>query len=100
MNNDDKHTSILEQMGPFNSQMFAQSKCWGMQPLLIRSAFDPNQLQPQSNNHHDDSNEILYPWLSKEQLCILACDEDAESRFVQIFFKNEITTKKSIVPNG
>lgn len=70
---EDAIVSVLEVQGPFTPQMFANTKCWGTQPLLIRSAFDPVQIE---NN--------FGAWPSKEDLSMLACDEDAESRYVEL----------------
>ena len=62
-------TSVQIMQGPFSSQDFAKSRCWGKKPLLIRSAFDPLQVKQEFGK-----------WPDKDDLVMMSCDEDAESR--------------------
>ena len=64
---DDASVHIMQ--GPFSSQDFAKSKCWGKKPLLIRSAFDPLEVEQEFGK-----------WPDKDDLAMLSYDEDAESR--------------------
>ena len=56
--------------GPFSGELLASSKCWGRRPLLIRSAFDAASLLGNKT------------WPSWDQVSMLGCDEDAESRLI------------------
>lgn len=61
---------VKETRGPLTSQSFAESNCWGNQPLLIRNAFQ-----------QDDVVDVG-GWPTLEEIAELACDEEAESRII------------------
>jgi len=61
---------VKETRGPLTSQSFAESDCWGNQPLLIRNAFQ-----------QDDVVDVG-GWPTLEEIAELACDEEAESRII------------------
>jgi hypothetical protein len=61
--------------GQFTAEMFASSRCWGQQPLLVKSAFS-------NQNKGDDDDES--PWPSWNDIVMMGYDEDAESRCVLI----------------
>ena len=61
---------IVVKNGPFTKELFTNSDCWGVRPLLIRNAFDRT-----NDNDYDF-------WPSWEEVAMLSCDEDAESRLI------------------
>ena len=73
----DQHSCkfIKELDGPFTPQLFASSKCWSFQPLLVRNAFPTSE---QQHNRHDN----IHGWPTIEDLQFLASDEDAEVRLI------------------
>jgi hypothetical protein len=60
--------------GQFTAEMFASSRCWGQQPLLVKSAF--------SNQNKGDDDDDESPWPSWNDILMMGYDEDAESRCV------------------
>ena len=65
----EESVEIIVTDGPFTKELFTKSDCWGVRPLLIRNAFD------RTNNNNNS-------WPSWEEVAMLSCDEDAESRLI------------------
>lgn len=66
-------TTIID--GPFSVNKFASSHCWGRLPLLVRSAFDANTLLCSA-----DDGEEGCSWPSWNDVALLSCEDDGESR--------------------
>jgi len=92
--NDDIHSQVVrlgepiqEIQGPLTAGILAESNCWGQQPLLIRSAFDPHEVEKEFG-----------AWPQKEDISMLACDEDAESRLITCIPDDESSYQLQIGP--
>ena len=59
--------------------MFASTGCWGRRPVLIRRAFDAETLLSQDEEEQDESRGM---WPSWNDVALLSCDEDGESRLI------------------
>ena len=69
--------SIID--GPFSREVFASTGCWGRRPVLIRNAFDADTLLSQCDDEGQVESSM---WPSWDDVALLSCDEDGESRLI------------------
>ena len=83
----DDTSNVESNNGVFNAASFSASKAWGRRPLLLRNAFNPEELMAldddadvdESNNNDDDD---VAAWPSWQDVVDIASDDDAESRVI------------------